>query len=58
MIPQRPNVGGDGFNPNDGGAGSDGCSPIIIDTEGEGFHLTSAEIGVIFDIRGDGHRSE
>jgi len=30
-------------------------SPIIIDTEGEGFHLTSAEAGVIFDIRGDGH---
>lgn len=31
------------------------CSPIIIDTEGEGFHLTSAENGVTFDIRGDGH---
>jgi hypothetical protein len=29
-------------------------SPIIIDTEGEGFHLTSAENGVTFDIRGDG----
>lgn len=49
------NVGGDGFNPNDGGAGNDGCSPVIIDTEGEGFHLTSAENGVTFDIRGDGH---
>ena len=30
-------------------------TPIIIDTEGEGFHLTSAENGVTFDIRGDGH---
>ena len=30
-------------------------SPIIIDTEGEGFHLTSAANGVLFDIRGDGH---
>ena len=49
------NVGGDGFNPNDGGAGADGCSPIIIDTVGQGFHLTSAEGGVIFDISGTGH---
>jgi hypothetical protein len=32
-----------------------GPSPIIIDTEGEGFHLTSAAEGVVFDIRGDGH---
>jgi hypothetical protein len=30
------------------------CTPIIIDTEGEGFELTSAEDGVQFDIRGDG----
>jgi len=29
-------------------------TPIIIDTDGEGFHLTSAENGVTFDIRGDG----
>jgi len=29
-------------------------SPIIIDTGGEGFHLTSAENGVTFDIQGDG----
>lgn len=29
-------------------------SPIIIDTEGEGFHLTSADAGVRFDIQGDG----
>jgi len=31
------------------------ASPIIIDTIGEGFHLTSAENGVVFDILGDGH---
>lgn len=48
-------VGGAGFNPVDGGAGSDGCSPILIDTVGQGFHLTSAEGGVMFDISGTGH---
>jgi hypothetical protein len=31
------------------------CSPIIIDVEGEGFHLTSAANGVMFDISGNGH---
>src|SRR5579863_8573513 len=31
-----------------------GSSPIIIDTTGKGFHLTSAVAGVMFDIRGDG----
>lgn len=30
------------------------ASPIIIDTTGEGFHLTSVEDGVFFDIAGDG----
>lgn len=30
-------------------------SPIIIDTAGEGFHLTSAAQGVQFDIAADGH---
>jgi hypothetical protein len=30
-------------------------SPIIIDVEAEGFHLTSAADGVVFDIRGNGH---
>ena len=29
-------------------------SPIIMDTEGEGFHLTSASAGVAFDISGTG----
>jgi hypothetical protein len=34
-----------------------GCcsSPIIVDTTGHGFHLTSAEDGVLFDIHADGH---
>jgi len=30
-------------------------SPIIVDTTGQGFQLTSAEGGVIFDIAGTGH---
>ena len=30
-------------------------SPIIVDTTGKGFHLTSAEDGVRFDIAGSGH---
>jgi len=30
-------------------------SPIIIDTDGKGFHLTSAQEGVRFDIAGKGH---
>ena len=29
-------------------------SPIIIDTDGKGFHLTSARNGVLFDIAGNG----
>ena len=33
-----------------------GTSPIIIDTTGHGFQLTSADDGVVFDIEGDdGH---
>lgn len=35
-----------------------GNSPIIVDTSGKGFHLTSAEAGVMFDIRGEGHPLE
>ena len=32
-----------------------GCySPIVIDTTGEGFHLTSAADGVLFDLTGNG----
>lgn len=32
-----------------------GPSPIIVDTTGEGFQLTSAQDGVVFDIFADGH---
>jgi hypothetical protein len=31
------------------------CSPILIDTQGDGFHLTSAQAGVVFDMAGNGH---
>jgi hypothetical protein len=54
-------VGGGGGGgqccPADGGPCVLVCngSPIIVDTTGHGFHLTSAEDGVIFDITGDGH---
>jgi len=36
---------------------SSGCcaSPIIVDTTGHGFHLTSAVDGVMYDISGTGH---
>jgi hypothetical protein len=37
-------------------AGGPPCeSPIIVDTTGKGFRLTSAQNGVLFDIKGDGH---
>lgn len=31
------------------------CSPIIMDVTGNGFNLTSAAEGVVFDISGTGH---
>jgi hypothetical protein len=34
------------------------CSPIIIDVEGHGFRLTDVDGGVLFDIRGDGVKSQ
>lgn len=37
-----------------GGAPSPNCSPIILDVGEEGFHLTSAQNGVMFDIAGTG----
>ncbi|HEV3039180.1 MAG TPA: hypothetical protein VHA33_15485 [Candidatus Angelobacter sp.] len=48
------NVGGNGVNPNDGGAGNDGCPPIVIDVSGRRFKLTNAARGVRFDIAGTG----
>jgi hypothetical protein len=46
--------GGGGTAPS---CGSTGCcvSPIVIDTLGTGFHLTSPAAGVMFDIRSNGH---
>jgi hypothetical protein len=39
----------------EGGVQSGDCNtPIIVDTTGHGFHLTSADSGVMFDITGDG----
>jgi len=34
------------------------CSPIILDLEGHGFHLTSVPNGVLFDLRGDGVKKQ
>jgi len=48
------NIGDTGFNPNDGGGGNDGCSPIVIDIQGKGYHLTNAQGGVLFDMTGEG----
>jgi hypothetical protein len=42
-----------------GSQGQDCCSvksPIVIDVTGNGFNLTSAENGVLFDFFGDGHK--
>lgn len=47
-----------GHHHSSGCTDSPTCSPIILDTEGEGFHLTSASEGVIFDISGTGHPTQ
>jgi hypothetical protein len=47
-VPLTPGPTGTDYNSPD-------CSPIIVDTEGEGFRLTSAQTGVAFDISGTGH---
>jgi hypothetical protein len=46
-------IGGDGGGPEP--PIPPGPSPIIIDTEGEGFHLTNAVGGVMFDMSGSGN---
>jgi hypothetical protein len=47
--------GGDSWNPTTCQCWlPTGNTPIIIDTDGSGFHLTSAANGVLFDFYGDG----
>jgi hypothetical protein len=46
--------GADPFAPPDQGPAPN-CSPIILDISGDGFQLTSAQNGVVFDIRGTGN---
>jgi len=54
-ITYRSGGGCTAFDPSMIDTSNPDCSPILIDTEGEGFHLTSAAKGVMFDIRGNGH---
>jgi hypothetical protein len=51
-----PTPTGPRFTTNQTGDGSDAtsCSPIIIDLSGQGFNLTSAANGVMFDIANTG----
>ena len=46
---------GGGDSDFSGQCGDGNGSPIIVDTTGHGFHLTSMENGVMFDIAGQGH---
>jgi len=48
-----PGAIGQVYGPLSGDCGSD--DPIILDVEGEGFHLTSPEKGVKFDMENTGH---
>ncbi|HEY6349765.1 MAG TPA: hypothetical protein VI636_10170 [Candidatus Angelobacter sp.] len=48
---------GGGETPGTGNGPDPTCSPIIIDTSGKGFHLTSAAAGVHFDMSGTGHKT-
>jgi len=52
--PCAPPPGGDTqFTEQNGGDQQD-CEPLILDLEGNGFHLTNTANGVVFDIRADG----
>jgi hypothetical protein len=43
------------WNPGECGGGLN-CSPVIIDVNGNGIHLTSLQTGVTFDLDADGNR--
>jgi hypothetical protein len=48
-------TGDDGTTLASGDPSCDGCvSPLLFDRDGDGFHLTSAADGVLFDIDADG----
>jgi len=55
-IPDWTPQFGQDYNCNGQDDGYDGCpeSPIVIDLAGNGFHLTNASGGVLFDLNGDG----
>ncbi|MGE5322362.1 MAG: hypothetical protein ACM3SW_05850 [Actinomycetota bacterium] len=59
LPPPPPDPCLNGTAVNLGGPTADGftydCSPIIVDTTGRGFQLTSAADGVLFDIAGTGN---
>jgi len=59
IDPNSPDCCAEAFSPVAKGSGCPPLisseSPIIIDTLGEGFHLTSAAGGVMFDMSGSGH---
>ncbi|HEY2913760.1 MAG TPA: hypothetical protein VGK21_10410 [Candidatus Angelobacter sp.] len=50
--PQCDSDTGDGFTRNQGAPLN--CSPIVVDLTGDGFSLTDAQHGVMFDIAGTG----
>jgi hypothetical protein len=56
MPPESGCPAGQDWNPFPACACVIETSPIVIDTTGNGFHFTSAEDGVMFDISGDGFK--
>jgi hypothetical protein len=55
LPPSPPPGGDDPCPPSIDGSIDPVCSPIVLDIGGKGFNLTSAEGGVLFDIKGNGH---
>ena len=52
--PPDPCLNSVSLSPGGGGGSAPDCSPIIVDVGGNGFQLTSAADGVLFDITGSG----